>query len=59
LPAKVESLLQKALTSLTFRGEDFHWRLMEQVWYFISKNQPGLRCSDPLRQAKLCWLATL
>ena len=31
----------------------------KQVWYFISKNQPGLRRSDPLRQAKLCWLATL
>ena len=30
--------------------------LQKQVWYFISKNQPGLRCSDPLR---LCWLATL
>jgi len=23
------------------------------------KKQPGLRRSDPLRQAKLCWLATL
>jgi len=31
----------------------------KQVWYFISKNQLGLRRSDPLRQAKLCWLATL
>ena len=31
----------------------------KQVWYFISKSQPGLRRSDPLRQAKLCWLATL
>ena len=27
--------------------------------YFIVKNQPGLRRSDPLRQAKLCWIATL
>jgi len=27
---------------------------VKQVWYFISKNQPGLRYSDPLRQAKLC-----
>jgi len=25
----------------------------------MSKNQPGLRHSDPLRQAKLCWFATL
>jgi len=32
---------------------------MKQVWYFISKNQPGLWRSDPLRRAKLCWLATL
>ena len=30
----------------------------KQVWYFISKNQPGLRRSYPLRQAILCWLAT-
>jgi len=32
------------------------WRFSLQ---FISKNQLGLRCSDPFRQAKLCWLATL
>ena len=30
----------------------------KQVWYFISKNQPGLRRSYPLRQAILYWLAT-
>ena len=35
----------------------FDWR--KQDWYFISKNQPGIGRSDPLRQAKLCWLATL
>jgi len=32
---------------------------IQHIGYFISKNQPGLRCSDPLRQAKLCSLATL
>jgi len=26
--------------------------------YFISKSQPRLRHSDPLRQAKLCWLVS-
>ena len=28
---------------------------LKQVGCFISKNQPGLRRSDPHRQAKLCW----
>ena len=27
------------------------WRLMEQVWYFISKNQPGLQHSDSLKSS--------
>ena len=36
-----------------------------QVWYFISKSQPGLRRSDPLKSSPNsrclygCWLATL
>ena len=32
--------------------------LVSEQLLFISKNQPGLWRSDPLRQAKLCWLAT-
>ena len=25
--------------------------MVQQVWYFISKNQPGLWCSDPLKSS--------
>jgi len=41
----------------TYSVGEIQWNVLregnkqEQVWYFISKNQPALRCSNPLKSS--------